>query len=112
MNLGFDRPGGGCTQCEAMRISGVLTHEQGCPNDRTVRGEMQAGKFSTGGFYAHKVKGPWSGHCSVWFNAGGTLTDVEHTTAAGQARSIKRHGPMWNHIQSWAELFRRKANAT
>lgn len=64
---------------------------------------MQYASFSEGreGYVLHKVTGRWSGHCSAWYAADGTLKDAEQITRtwARITRPVKVGGPMWRELQ-------------
>lgn len=56
--------------------------------------------FPQGGFALHKIKGPFTGHTSGWFNKHGKLLDAEQHYIPGRVRPVKKGAAVWRHIES------------
>lgn len=62
---------------------------------------MQRQDFAGGGFVLHRVKGPFKGHASAWFDVDGALTAAELFAGGfgSAARPVREGGPVWRHLQ-------------
>jgi hypothetical protein len=76
---------------------------------------MQYASFSNGtqGFVLHKITGYWSGRCSAWYDANGTLLDAEQHagTWTEQTRPVKRGGPMWRELSRLGPVYATRPEA-
>jgi hypothetical protein len=67
------------------------------------------GIFPKGGFVLHKITSPkFTGKCSAWYQADGTLDDCEWIRRDGTRRLIPPNSPMRRHLESlgliWSAL--------
>ena len=71
---------------------------------------MQHTSYSEGreGYALHKMRGYWTGHCSGYFTADGTLKDAEQITGRWNriSRPVKINGPMWKELQQIGQAYR------
>ena len=53
-------------------------------------------------YVLHKVTGPYSGHCSAYYNGDGTLKDAEQIIGRWRmiSRPVKVGGSMWKYLES------------
>ncbi len=58
----------------------------------------------------HKVTGPYSGHCTAYYDADGKLFDAEQFTGnwTRSIRSVKVDGPIWKHLQAIGVRYKSK----
>lgn len=67
---------------------------------------IQVCRFSNGGFVLHKITGAFTGRCSAWFDADGTMTACEQIIGYGRGeRSVRVDGPIWNHCRTMGARY-------
>jgi len=61
---------------------------------------FDGGVFAPKSFALHMITSPlWSGRCSAWYLADGTLTDAEHIRVDYQTRNVRHGKAMWNELE-------------
>jgi hypothetical protein len=61
---------------------------------------FDGGVFAQKSFALHRITShAWSGICSAWYLADGTLEDAEWIRCDGQVRIIPRFKPMWRELE-------------
>jgi len=77
------------------------------PEARPQLPAVQHGTYSTGGYYLHRITGPFKGRASGYFDPDGNLLDADQIlNHQHQGRPVKRGGPMWKYIQECGRPFR------
>jgi hypothetical protein len=72
-----------------------------------IKQTFNGGVFAPKSFALHRItSSQWSGRCSAWFLADGTLTDAEHIRIDGQVRNIRRDKPMWRELERIGKAWR------
>ena len=68
---------------------------------------FDGGVFAPKSFALHRITShAWSGRCSAWFLADGTLEDAEHIRIDGQVRNIQRNKPMWRELERIGKVWK------
>lgn len=74
---------------------------------------MNAGRFSDGAFYGHKVALPGVAmHYSAWFRADGSLQDAEGWDRLRRCRPVRKGSPAWRGLEAQSDTIRNLAKET
>jgi hypothetical protein len=67
---------------------------------------FSGGVFERNSFVLHKITGRFTGKCSAWFLADGSIYDAEWIRNDGQIRNIPRNSPMFRHCESLGPIWK------
>ena len=68
---------------------------------------FDGGVFAPKSFALHRITShAWSGRCSAWYLADGTLEDAEWIRMDGQVRNIPRFKPMWRELERIGKIWK------
>jgi hypothetical protein len=68
---------------------------------------FDGGVFAPKSFALHQITShAWSGRCSAWYFADGTLDDAEWIRCDGQVRNIPRFKPMWRELERIGKVWK------
>ena len=70
---------------------------------------FNGGCFQPNSFALHQITGKFSGHCSAWYFADGTLTDSEWIRKDGTRRLIPLGTPMYRYLESLGPIWKEGA---
>jgi hypothetical protein len=65
------------------------------------------GVFAPKSFALHRITSSlWTGRCSAWYLADGTLEDAEWIRMDGQVRNIPRFKAMWRELERLGKVWK------
>jgi len=68
---------------------------------------FDGGVFAPKSFALHRITShAWSGRCSAWYLADGTLEDAEHIRMDGQVRNVRRGKAMWLELDRIGKVWK------
>jgi len=68
---------------------------------------FDGGVFAPKSFALHGITSPlWSGICSAWYLADGTLTDAEHIRIDHQTRNVRHGKAMWKELERIGKVWK------
>lgn len=68
---------------------------------------FDGGVFAPKSFALHRItSSQWTGRCSAWYLADGTLEDAQWIRMDGQVRNIPRFKPMWIELERLGKVWK------
>jgi hypothetical protein len=68
---------------------------------------FNGGVFAPKSFALHRITSPlWSGQCSAWYLADGTLIEAEHIRMDHQRRNVRHGKAMWKALERIGKAWR------
>jgi hypothetical protein len=68
---------------------------------------FDGGVFAPKSFALHRItSSQWTGRCSAWYFADGTLDGAEHIRMDGQVRNVRRGKAMWKELERIGKVWK------